>query len=70
MFPRIKALQAAHGLSDADMGRIINKTAGTYRQKINGLRPFSLGEVRTLCLFFRVSADFAFASIAKGGNAL
>lgn len=65
MYQNIISLQNAHGLSDAQMGIIIGKTAETYRKKINGDSMFKLSEIIALCSFFRCSADFAF----KGGAA-
>lgn len=65
MYQNIISLQNAHGLSDAQMGIIIGKTAKTYRKKINGVLKFKLLEIQSLCSFFRCSADFAF----KGGVA-
>lgn len=64
-YPNIKRLQEAHRLTDADMGKIIGKTAKTYARMLSGASSFRCSDMVAICHYFHVSADYAFA---KGDN--
>lgn len=55
---RIRALREDHDLKQADIAKILNTDQSYYSKYEKGLRPLPLEHLRTLCLYYGVSADY------------
>lgn len=58
MFANLLAEIARHGMSKADVAKLLNISENTLRWKLNGQRPFLLDEIYTLATTFNVSLDY------------
>lgn len=58
MFNNIRAEMARHNKSVADICKLLNISANTFRWKLNGERPFLLEEIRLLAEEFNCSLDY------------
>lgn len=57
---KIRGLMAEHGLKQADIARVINKTEMTLRNKLQGKTEFTATEIATLANLFNVSPTIFF----------
>ena len=55
---RIRALREDHDLKQADIAKILNTDQSYYSKYEKGLRPLPIEHLRTLCLYYKVSADY------------
>jgi len=52
---KVRGLMAEHGLKQADIARVINKTEMTLRNKLQGKTEFTATEIAILANLFNVS---------------
>ena len=57
---KVRGLMAEHGLKQADIARVINKTEMTLRNKLQGKTEFTATEIAILANLFNVSPTIFF----------
>lgn len=55
---RMRNLREDHDLSQADVGKVINKSQQGYSHIENGRAELKIEDLVTLCRFYNVSADY------------
>ena len=55
---RMRDLREDHDLSQADVGKVINKSQQGYSHIENGRAELKIEDLVTLCRFYNVSADY------------
>lgn len=55
---RMRDLREDHDLSQADVGRILNKSQQGYSHIENGRAELKIEDLITLCRFYNVTADY------------
>ena len=55
---RMRNLREDHDLSQADIGKVINKSQQGYSHIENGRAELKIEDLVTLCRFYNVSADY------------
>ena len=55
---RLRELREDHDLSQAQVGEIINKSQQGYSHIENGRAELKIEDIKTLCRFYEVSADY------------
>lgn len=63
----LRDLREDHDLTQSDIAKILNTTQSYYAKYENGHHPFPIEHLKTLCLFYRVSADYILG-LPKGLN--
>ena len=58
MYQRLRNLREDHDLSQADVGKVINKSQQGYSHIENGRAELKIEDLVTLCRFYNVSADY------------
>lgn len=61
----LKELRTDKDLFQKDIAKILNTSQSYYAQYENGKRPLPIEHLKTLCLFYGVSADYILG-IPKG----
>lgn len=69
MLSNLKAEMARRGVTSTDIGRIINKTNRTIRDKISGRYPFTLDEAKKIRDTFFVGMDLDFLFLQSNTKA-
>ena len=69
MLSNLKAEMARRGITSTDIGRIINKTSRTTRDKISGRYPFTLDEAKKIRDTFFVGMDLDFLFLQSNTKA-
>lgn len=54
----LKSLREDKDLYQKDIAKILNTSQSYYAQYENGKRPLPIDHLKTLCLFYEVSADY------------
>lgn len=62
---RLKSLREDRDLNQTTIAKILNVNQITYSQYERGVREMKIDQLRTLCLFYGVSADYIMG-IPKG----
>ena len=57
-YKRIKQLRKEHKLKQQDVANILNVDESTYGRYENGKRQLSIEDLKKLCKFYKVSADY------------
>ncbi len=57
-YERLRALREDRDLTQADIARILGTTQQYYGQYELGKRPLRIDHLKTLCLYYGVSADY------------
>lgn len=58
-YPNIlRDLREDHDLTQADIARILDLDQSYYAKYENGHHPLPIKHLKTLCLFYKVSADY------------
>ncbi len=55
---RMKSLREDHDLSQAELGKVINKSQQGYNHIENGRAELKIEDLILLCDFYKVSADY------------
>lgn len=55
---RMRALREDHDLSQADVGKVLNKSQQGYSHIENGRAELKIEDLIVLCDFYHVSADY------------
>lgn len=55
---RLRNLREDHDLSQADVGKLINKSQQGYSHIENGRAELKIEDLITLCKFYHVTADY------------
>ena len=55
---RLRALREDHDLSQEQVGEVINKSQQGYSHIENGRAELKIEDLKTLCRFYEVSADY------------
>ena len=55
---RLKDLRISRNVSQKEIAALLNTTAQYYQKYEKGLHPLPIEHLKTLCLFFGVSADY------------
>lgn len=55
---RLRDMREDHDLSQAEAGKIINKSQQGYSHIENGRAELKIEDLITLCLYYQVSADY------------
>ena len=55
---RMRSLREDHDLSQAEVGKLINKSQQGYSHIENGRAELKIEDLITLCDYYRVSADY------------
>ena len=55
---RLRALREDRDLSQAQVGEVINKSQQGYSHIENGRAELKIEDIKTLCKFYEVSADY------------
>jgi len=58
IYSRIRDLREDHDLSQAEAGRILNKSQQGYSHIEDGRAELKIDDLIKLCRFYRVSADY------------
>ncbi|MBQ4108252.1 MAG: helix-turn-helix transcriptional regulator [Clostridia bacterium] len=54
----LKSLREDKDLFQKDIAKVLNTSQSYYAQYENGKRPLPIEHLKTLCLFYNVSADY------------
>ena len=54
---KFKGFCAEHGIKQSEIAKILDITVQSVNRKMNGKEPFTLEQVKTLCLYYGISAD-------------
>lgn len=54
----LRDLREDRDLTQEEVAKILNTSQSYYAKYENGIRPMPIKHIRTLCLFYRVSADY------------
>ena len=54
----LRDLREDHDLNQADIAKILNTSQSYYAKYENGRHPLPIQHLKTLCLFYHVSADY------------
>lgn len=55
---KLKDLREDHDLKQEDIAKILETSQSYYAQYENGKRPLPIKHLKTLCLYYRISADY------------
>ena len=62
---RMRALREDHDLSQAELGKVLNKSQQGYSHIENGRAELKIDDLVLLCKFYNVSADYIIGLAAK-----
>lgn len=62
---RMRALREDNDLSQAELGRILNKSQQGYSHIENGRAELKIDDLALLCQFYNVSADYIIGLTSK-----
>ena len=54
---KFKGFCAEHGIKQSEIAKLLDITVQSVNRKLNGKEPFTLEQVKKLCVHFRISAD-------------
>lgn len=54
---KFKGYMAEHGIKQSDIAELLNLNASNTNLKINGNQPWTLPQIKTICLKYGISAD-------------
>lgn len=57
-YERLKELRIDNDLTQTDLANILNTDQSYYSKYEKGIRPLPLDHLKTLCLYYGVSADY------------
>ena len=59
-YTKFKAWMKENGVKNSDIAKLLDITDATASKKLNGISDFTIGEIRTICNYYSISADTYF----------